>query len=699
MSRRGQRREPRRGRLPVGAYREQSSQSQSQNQSSESQYEPVRQRARTREPSPTQSSLSSILTSVPSSFSPFRAPQRSTPFQPSPTPPRRIIPYTFMTTRFNRRGALRIPGSFTYRYIRTPEHPFVDRDPLEGLRALNVLATQMRREIAQACAPHLFPNIPYNQERTERAVLGMLVLSNIDNAGVRTAPGFQYLHLVTGQQLMDIIDSMHQSGSDIWIEGLEFSFHIDPSRMTGGGSVTGVPKTLHCGYANPVYQKTHTSWSDEQGVINCAAYALNYAMNSRSKRYYQKSDERICRDARQLQTQLGWGDRVTLEDLPKFVEAYPSYRLSCLFAAFTNNALNTWVGEHFDDSVFEAERFVNSPPESKVLYLLLDVASSHYVAIHSPQQLYSHVRNTTVLWCHRCVLVRLPNLTHNCQSHLAGEPDQPKQRHQRCEFCQTFVTAENKCTCDETRCKQCKAKRGRGYDPQHRCIVYKNPEREKKTNDFNHGEPPDGSIPCLWAYDFESCTTLTETVTETVDEFEVDDEFRYTGQVISYSRETNSHKVNFIVAINVFTGERKEWMGDNGLHDFIMFMATFNNGLNVLYAHNASGYDTRLLFEVATRITNLETTMFPILRGGKFMQLKIGNCVYRDSLLHVPGSLKALTKDFCGEDMMAKGYFPHLFNTVENYEYVGSIPAKKYFDLGFSLKNERDYQTFNDWFI
>ncbi len=663
--------------------------SQSQSQSTEpSQYEPPRQRRRIREPvvaPPESSSLSSIVSGVPSSF-----------FQPSPIRPTRPVTYTFMQTPTYRRGVARIPGSFMYRYIRTGEQNYVSRDPIEGLRALNILASQMRREISRACAPFLFPNQPFNQARAERACLGMLVLSNIDNAGVRTGQGFQYLNTLTGQQLLDIIELMHISGSDIWIEGLEFSFHVDPNRMIGGGSVMGVTRSLLCGYANPVYQKTHTSWSDEAGVINCAAYALNYALNSRRKRYYQKSDDSICRDARNLQTQLGWGERVTLEDLPKFVEAYPNFRLTCLFTAFKDNSLNTWVGQTFDDSVFSAARFINSPQESKVLYLLLDLSNNHYVAIHSPQQLYCHVHNTTVLWCHRCSFTCMPNLIHNCETHLAGEADRPRGRHKRCEFCHTFVD-NNKCVCDETRCKQCKAKRGRGYDAQHRCIVYKNPEREKKTNDFNHGEPPNGDVPCLWAYDFESCTTLTSTINETIDEFEIDSDFRYTGEVVSYSRTTNSHKVNFIVAINVFTGERKTWEGENGLQEFIMYMAIFNNGANVLYAHNASGYDTRLLFEVATRIPTLVTTMFPLLRGGKFMQLKIGNCVFRDSLLHVPGSLKALTKDFCGEDMMAKGYFPHLFNTESNYDYVGPIPDKKYFDLGFSLKNERDYETFLTW--
>lgn len=48
--------------------------------------------------------------------------------------------------------------------------------------------------------------------------------------------------------------------------------------------------------------------------------------------------------------------------------------------------------------------------------------------------------------------------------------------------------------------------------------------------------------------------------------------------------------------------------------------------------------------------------------------------------------------------MMEKGFFPHLFNTLENYDYVGALPDRKYFDLAFSLKDEKDFKEFNEWY-
>lgn len=48
-----------------------------------------------------------------------------------------------------------------------------------------------------------------------------------------------------------------------------------------------------------------------------------------------------------------------------------------------------------------------------------------------------------------------------------------------------------------------------------------------------------------------------------------------------------------------------------------------------------------------------------------------------DSLNYFQCSLTNLTKMF--ELPVYKGFYPHLFNTIENEDYIGSIPDSKYF--------------------
>lgn len=65
---------------------------------------------------------------------------------------------------------------------------------------------------------------------------------------------------------------------------------------------------------------------------------------------------------------------------------------------------------------------------------------------------------------------------------------------------------------------------------------------------------------------------------------------------------------------------------------------------------------------------------------------------------HLPGSLKNLAKGFASDFGVAKGYFPHLFNTLANADYVGPIPDAKYFDISFVAKTVKDRNDFYEWY-
>ena len=60
------------------------------------------------------------------------------------------------------------------------------------------------------------------------------------------------------------------------------------------------------------------------------------------------------------------------------------------------------------------------------------------------------------------------------------------------------------------------------------------------------------------------------------------------------------------------------------------------------------------------------------------MQLNFDRIRFIDSLSSFQMPLSAFPKTF-GLTELKKGYFPHLFNTPENQEYVGPIPAQHYY--------------------
>ena len=69
------------------------------------------------------------------------------------------------------------------------------------------------------------------------------------------------------------------------------------------------------------------------------------------------------------------------------------------------------------------------------------------------------------------------------------------------------------------------------------------------------------------------------------------------------------------------------------------------------------------------------------MNGAKIMELSVKDPDIRfiDSLIFLPMPLSKFPKTF-GLTELAKGYFPHFFNTEANQHYVGPIPDVKYYD-------------------
>ena len=91
----------------------------------------------------------------------------------------------------------------------------------------------------------------------------------------------------------------------------------------------------------------------------------------------------------------------------------------------------------------------------------------------------------------------------------------------------------------------------------------------------------------------------------------------------------------------------------------------------VVLAHNGQGYDHQFMLNHI--LTKTRHTLELIMRGTKIISVEMDNLKFIDSLNFLPMGVAALPKAF-GLKEMKKGYFPHLFNRVENEDYVGPMP-------------------------
>ena len=120
----------------------------------------------------------------------------------------------------------------------------------------------------------------------------------------------------------------------------------------------------------------------------------------------------------------------------------------------------------------------------------------------------------------------------------------------------------------------------------------------------------------------------------------------------------------------------------------------------IVLIHNLKGFDGVFILNTLYKKDGLNkdgwcvTDQFCM--GAKVLSFKTGPITFKDSLCFLPFPLSAFPDTF-GIPELKKGYFPHMFNTPDHQNYVGSIPAKTYYDPdGMKPKDKEKFET---WYV
>lgn len=114
----------------------------------------------------------------------------------------------------------------------------------------------------------------------------------------------------------------------------------------------------------------------------------------------------------------------------------------------------------------------------------------------------------------------------------------------------------------------------------------------------------------------------------------------------------------------------------------------------VVIAHNGRAFDHQFILHFILTQTNIKPEL--IMRGTKIILMQIKNIKFIDSLNYFPMSLGALPKAFDLPPVYKKGYFPHLFNTKANENYVGPLPPINFYTPNTMKPDERE--SFLKWY-
>ena len=152
------------------------------------------------------------------------------------------------------------------------------------------------------------------------------------------------------------------------------------------------------------------------------------------------------------------------------------------------------------------------------------------------------------------------------------------------------------------------------------------------------------------------------------------------------TQEHGIHEPNLCV-VHDEVGEVGLFKGKDTVKQFCEWLLTKEHQDCIVVAHNFQGYDG--YFIIKYLIQNAIKYEF-ILRGAKVLTMTVPmfNIKFIDSLNFIPMSLAKFPKTF-GQDELCKGYFPHLFNKEENWNYVGPIPCQNDYNVNFMKPEER----------
>ena len=131
-------------------------------------------------------------------------------------------------------------------------------------------------------------------------------------------------------------------------------------------------------------------------------------------------------------------------------------------------------------------------------------------------------------------------------------------------------------------------------------------------------------------------------------------------------QETGVHVPNLVVVQD--GGHEWVFKGANTCKDFFDWLFGVSMDGSVSIAHNFKGYDSYFILKYL-----YDNKVLPclIMKGAKIMEMTVSesDIKFIDSLNFLPMPLSKFPKTF-GFTELAKGYFPHFFNTETNQHYV-----------------------------
>jgi hypothetical protein len=233
-----------------------------------------------------------------------------------------------------------------------------------------------------------------------------------------------------------------------------------------------------------------------------------------------------------------------------------------------------------------------------------------------------------------------------------------------CSVCSKFMSWRH--VCDNQRwCKFCKS----AVDLEHKCFIIKGDILKHKFNGyviFDYETMIDSEqrhIPCL--------IVAQKICARCLDENNNDDD---------------NNKFTFCEVC-----EEKVFFNNETFCEYLFKLEYF-----IVIAHNMGRFDGYFIMNyIINHRCPQDDLPRPLINGSRILCLNYKQIKILDSFNFIPMALSKFSKTFSLSDA-DKGYFPYLFNTLENQNYIGDIPNMNYYGTNKMSKDELD--KFKLWY-
>jgi hypothetical protein len=147
--------------------------------------------------------------------------------------------------------------------------------------------------------------------------------------------------------------------------------------------------------------------------------------------------------AKQLQSQLNWGDEVLVSKIADFVKFYPTYRIIVVDLALKSSQRTDWKGKKY---VADGEK--------NIIFLHYSTTDLHFSAISSINE-FVKLKGSSYKWCFDCSsYYSMSSTFQNCYCDLPNQIPK-KKKQSNCNHCGIDYAQGSKHICFHSQCHSC----------------------------------------------------------------------------------------------------------------------------------------------------------------------------------------------------------------------------------------------------